>query len=100
MIAQTDQSLNDNFGTVGPPQLITAPYRAYLKPILEPLFSAFSDFYGVRASVYAAPALIPTAAVGMNPWDSVFGPIGAYADNPGPSPALPLPPQVGAESFA
>jgi len=99
MIAHTDQGLNTTYSwSLGAPAFTPSPQVPYIAPILEPGFSPYATFYGVRASVYSAPVLIPTAAVGVNPWDHVFGPIGGaagYHDGP----ALALPPQTSAQSM-
>jgi hypothetical protein len=82
---------------------VTPDQSAHVAPIIEPGFGRFANLFPTHMqSVYAAPALIPTAAVyAGNPWDTQFGPIGigaAHGNLPGP--ALAVPNQTGTSSFA
>lgn len=76
MQAGLDVNLNNQFGTIGAPGLLSEGQPYVTEPIVEPGFNAYAGYPALHGvSVYATPALIPTAAVGVNPWDSVFGPI-------------------------
>lgn len=105
MQAFTDISLNGNFsaGPAGPPaSLFVSQITRVCTFIPEPGFNPYAAFNPINpASVYAAPAVIYTAAVGVNPYDITFGPIGVGASHGNINvPALNLPPQVGTSSFA
>ncbi len=105
MQAGLDVSLNNNFsggGIYGAPAGIFAPQVSHVTLFApEPGWNPFAAYMPTHiASVYSAPAVIPTAAVGKNPWDTTFGPIGVGAAHGAISvPALALAPQVGSSSF-
>jgi hypothetical protein len=105
MQAFTDLALNGNFsdGPAGPPaSLFAGQVSRVCTFVPEPGFNAYAAFMPTHpASVYSAPAVIYTAAVGVNPYDITFGPIGVQASHGNIAvPALDLPPQVGTSSFA
>lgn len=47
--------------------------------------------FGTLASVVGVPAVSPTAAVGVNPWDASLGHVGAIPGSPDIENAMPLP---------
>jgi hypothetical protein len=106
MQAGTDISLNGNFSGG---DIYGAPASRFLKQVSfvcgfvpEPGFNPYAAFMPTHpASVYSAPAVIGTAAVGKSPWDAIYGPIGVGASHGNINvPALVLAPQVGTSSFA
>jgi hypothetical protein len=105
MQAFTDVSLNGNFsdGPPGPPAALFATQVSRVCTFVpEPGWNPYSAFNPTHpASVYSAPAVIYTAAVGVNPYDTTFGPIGVGAQHGNIAvPALVIAPQVGTSSFA
>ena len=104
MQAGIDVTLNNNFSATqaGVPGRMVTAQVPYIKPILDGDTNAYAAYHIMHpASVYAAPAVIPTAAVGANPWDTVFGPIGVGAQHGNiPAPANVVPSQAGTTSFA
>lgn len=106
MQAFTDVSLNSNFSSgeiYGPPASIFARQVSFVcRFVPEPGFNPYASFHPTNMpSVYSSPAIIPTAAVGVNPFDMVYGPIGVGASHGNIAvPALVLAPQVGSSSFA
>jgi hypothetical protein len=106
MQAGLDASLNSNFSgsnVAGPPAQLFAPVVSRVCTlVLEGGWSPFNAFMPTHmASVYSAPAVIPSAAVGHNPFDAIYGSIGVGASHGNiPVPALILTPQVGTSSFA
>lgn len=74
----------------------TWPLRHELGPKnLEPGYQPYP--FSRPAVVIAAPAVIQTGAVGANPWDHQFGPVGSTFALP--MAALAIPPQIGRNGF-
>lgn len=103
MQAHLDEGLNNTFSATAfaPPRIVFAHPGAgnglKQQGDLDPGFAAYHDFQ--IAGLISAYRLIPTAAVGTNPWDYQYGPIEALAGYPGPSAALAIPPQSPAVSM-
>lgn len=94
-ILDTDEvnSYVEGFG----PRMVVNQAAVPLHLILEPAYGYYYAFSAGRGvSVYAAPRLIGTAAVGVNPWDHIFGPINTGFQN---VPAQRLQPQTSPESM-
>jgi hypothetical protein len=86
----------DEASDVGDPTRLTFPLQHILGP--NHLEAGYKPYpYARLVAIVAAPAIIQTAAVGANPWDHQYGPVGAPFALP--MAALRLPPQIGQDGF-
>ena len=98
MRAHLDENLNTQFGDVvgGAPMIIAQRGAPILggDGVLEPEFNSYASTQWGKVSLYSAPRVIPTAAVGKNPWDIAYGPPTSTYSEAAPAAALDLSPQT------
>lgn len=78
--ANLDISLNNAWDKAS--RILSEEPPSIAPAILEPMFGSYAYFFmGTDDPIVGVPMLAPTAAVGVNPWDHVFGPLGEIPPN-------------------